>query len=152
MLKRNSLYFTSCFLILCQSWGCESPCVNASALAALVGYSDAESDTVIIRRFARASGFASPRDTVLLNRQHHHFNRRGDTLLILESTAAISSYFDYEFYLPVAQRVYRLNEIAEPQTSGRNHKTQCINPILSYRVNGQIVSGEDYYNIFYLRK
>ena len=128
------------------------PCGRASALVVLLSFTDMEADSVVIRRYHKGSGFSFLADTLLLRRGVSHFSRRGDTLLVLEAFSDIESAFDYEIDLPRAGRLFRLTEIYEPQTWDRHRKTYCINPIRSYRLDGQLVSGEEQYNRIYLRK
>ncbi|MGH2563910.1 MAG: hypothetical protein ACRDE5_05325, partial [Ginsengibacter sp.] len=68
---RGILFLTSVFI----SCG-RQPCYRADSLIALVSFTDTESDTVIFRRFVKATNFANLKDTFLLSNPNGNFQRR----------------------------------------------------------------------------
>ena len=136
-------------------YGCGYPCGKASSFIGLVSFTDAESDTIILRRFSKGTNFAALRDTFILARSNSNFERNNDTLLILHAIDAnndITSDFDYEVFLPKVGILYRLSEIMEELQSGRGKGAYCINPITAYRLNGQFFSGDRRYDFIFLKK
>jgi len=63
--------------------------------------------------------------------------------------------FDYEVYLPLAGKLFQLSNFTEQQTEMKAglslDKNVCINPIKSYTVNGQVISGATDYHLIYLK-
>jgi hypothetical protein len=145
--------FFPLFLLVSLLIGCrDTPCERASVIVGLVGFLDAEIDSVVIESYQKGTQFMTRVDSTLFLRTRDHFSRRGDTVLLLEPLSNLTSDFDYLLRLPKAISVYRLTEIIEQQTEGGNKKTACINPIKSFRVNGQLVDGNGLYNYMYLAK
>ncbi len=86
-----------------------------------------------------------------------NFQRQNDTLLILHSIDgyfSITSNYDYEIYLSKVNRLYTLSEITEDIKYGSKGGTKeyCINPIISYKLNGQLAGNYKSYGFIYLRK
>jgi hypothetical protein len=134
---------------------CGYPCGKASSFIGLISFTDAESDTIIFRRFSKGTNFAALRDTFILARVNGNFQRNNDTVLILHSidgNRSITSDFDYEVFLPKVSILYRLKEIKEELESGRGKGPYCINPITAYRLNGEFFSGDRRYDFIYLKK
>ena len=76
------------------------------------------------------------------------FQRLGDTLQMVaySSDAILESNFDYQISLPGAGKTFSITDIIEPQSYGKNKSIfngggpACINQIVSYTLNGQIVT------------
>jgi hypothetical protein len=93
-----------------------------------------------------------------LNSSYDRFN---DTLQIGNSFGGdngLKSKYDYEIYLPQTNRIFRISEINEEitHTSGGGlfsmDKRGCVNPVKSYKLNGQLISGEYNYYRFYIKR
>jgi len=133
----------------------KTPCINATLEFGLISFSDTESDSIILRRFEKGSNFRSLTDTFLLDIQ---FTRTNDTLNIAStrSIGLLTSRFDYEIYLPVAAKLFRVTSIVEEYREIKhafwnNVKVGCINEITSLTVdNANYLLPE--YNYFYLKK
>jgi hypothetical protein len=139
-------------LISCGS----QPCQMANSIPAFVSFSEAETDTVVVRRFSKASNFTTLKDTFLLASANAHFQRMNDTTLLLQMIDQyniITSTYDYEIFLPKANRLFKISDVVEKiQTvSAGLDKVACINPIVSYKINGQLISGT-LYGYVYLNK
>ena len=146
------LLISSVLLFACGTY----PCKKASSSFSLIGYTDAESDPIILRRFSKGSGFATLHDTLIINKGNSHFQRQTDTVHILHSIDSdhdITSTYDYEVFLPNASRTYRLTEVVEDIQQGKNRGTKehCLNPITSYKLNGQLLYNPNF-PFIYLRK
>ncbi|MEO8860731.1 MAG: hypothetical protein ABI358_04875 [Ginsengibacter sp.] len=129
----------------------------ASSSPALVSFSEAETDTVVVRRFSKATNFTTLKDTFLLTSANANFQRMNDTTLLLQNIDQyniITSPYDYEIFIPKANRLFKISEVVEKiqSVSGGLDKIVCINPIISYKINGQLITPTSYYGFVYLNK
>ena len=154
LLKNIVPFFITCCFLSCG----EYPCGKASSSLALISFTDAESDTVIIRRFSKSTNFGSLHDTLTLTRLHINFQRQNDTILVLapsdNGNNIITSDYDYEIFLPKVTRVFRLTEIIENVKYGHKtgQKIYCLNTLSSYKLNGQPATDGNGNNFIYLKK
>ena len=153
-------YFFLGLLIVITLFACkEYPCNKAISEISFIAFQRNETDTIIIRKFEKATNFNQLVDTFLLNQFNSSYNLSNDTFTVSSTYGndmGLLSKYDYEVYLPQINRDYKLTEITEDIQS-RNaglsmDKVGCINPIKSYKINGLLVSGEYNYYIFYLHK
>ncbi len=139
-------------------YSCQYPCGRASSSIGLISFTDTESDIIILRRFSKSTNFTDLQDTFTISRNNSNFQREHDTLLILhgmeDGNNDITSSYDYEIFLPKISRLYRLSDIVEDIKYGSKlgPKIYCINPIISYKLNGQPVDVVNYYSFIYLKK
>lgn len=133
------------------------PCGDASSFIGLINFSEAESDTIILRRFTKGTEFAALQDSVMITQSNANLQRQHDTVLVLfsfDGSQTITSDYDYEIFLPQTNRVYKLSDIREDKRFGSKagQKVYCINPITSYQLNGELIKMNPYYQPIYLRK
>ena len=128
----------------------EYQCSKADLRFGLIGFSNAEADTIVLRRFDKTGNFNSPIDTFLLT--NINFNRRSDTLemVAFPGTALMQSDYNYQVYFPGSATLIKVTEINEEQRSirlGLTDKIGCINFIISCKLNDQVtpVSNNDVY-------
>lgn len=148
-----------CFIpvILICSCG-EYPCGKADIPFALVGFSNAETDTIILKRFAKNNGilvdsfFFDESDPV-------RFSRKNDTLLMTAypSTVLLQTDFDYQVNFPGAGKLFTITDITEQQRYGKkrlfnNAQPFCGNSISSYAVNGVTTDLTGRQSIIYLSR
>jgi hypothetical protein len=157
MLKNNNASFG--FLLLCLLFAscARQPCLRANSAIALISFTNAESDTVILRRFTRSTDFVTLKDTFILSSVIGNFQMRNDTTFIfqyVDQYNAITSTYDYEVSIPKANKVFRISNVTEDIRSihAGLGKVNCINPIISYKLNGQLISGKNNYDFIYLTK
>ena len=129
----------------------------ANSIPALVSFSEAETDTVIVRRFSKATNFTRLKDTFLLASANANFQRMSDTTLLLQSidqNNIITSLYDYEIFIQKANRLFKISDVVEKMqtVSGGLDKVACINPIISYRIDGQLITPTSNYSYVYLNK
>jgi hypothetical protein len=139
----------SAILISCGEYQCS----KADLRFGLIGFSDAEADTIVLRRFDKTGNFNSPLDTFLLT--NISFNRRSDTLVMgaFPGTALLQSDHNYQIFFPQGNTLISVTEIAEEQRSIRRSftdKVGCVNFIQSCKLNGQLTPINS--NDLYLRK
>lgn len=127
----------------------EYQCTKADLRFGLIGFSDTEADTIILRRFDKTNA-TLPTDTFLLI--NIQFERRSDTLSMVafSSNALMQSDYNYEVFIPQAVSLIKVTEVNEEQRSiklGLMDKVGCVNFINTCKLNGQLnpVSSNDVY-------
>src|SRR5687767_11408720 len=118
-------------------------CIRANLYFGLIGFTESEVDTIILRRFDKKTNFSSQKDTLPF--VNVSFIRRNDTLLFsyFPESASLKSDFDYEIFFPEAGKIIRVSDITEIFSEQRcngplaREKVDCVNEISSYKLNGQ---------------
>ena len=133
------------------------PCGNASSFIGLVNFTEAESDTIIIRRFSKGTDFTALQDSMVITQFNANLQRQHDTMLVLfpfDGNEIITSDYDFEIFLPATNSHYKLTAITEDIRYGSKAgaKIYCINPITSYKLDGELIKVSRYYQPIYLRK
>lgn len=133
------------------------PCGEASSFIGLVNFTGAESDTIILRRFTKGTALAALQDSMMITQSNANLQRQHDTLLVLSSydgNQMIRSGYDFEIFLPGANCVYKLSDITQDIHYGNKagEKIYCINPITSYKLNGELIKMDPDYQPIYLSK
>ena len=138
---------------------CEYHCTTASPNIAFVAFPDDETDTIVVKRFAKGSNFSNIIDTRQIDKLNSSFQKINDTLTVWIAyglEVGFVSNYDYELTLPSTGRQFRISDIDEPQRTLKKGlfsttKEGCINSINSYRVNDQLTTGE-YIFTFYINR
>jgi hypothetical protein len=136
----------------------ESPCAKGDLGYRLIGFSDAESDTIILRRLPKNSLVI--KDSFVFNETNPiRFARFTDTLIMVAyaSDVLLKSDYDYQVFFPGAGRLFSVTDIKEEQSYTKSglfntSKVGCINPITSCKVDGQLINTITFPNTIYLRK
>jgi hypothetical protein len=126
---------------------CSYSCSNATSTITLIGFTSRETDTIIVRKFSKATNFATIIDIFLVNKTNSSYYQKNDTLEISASYKTdngLLSKYDYEIYVPYNNKLYQISEIKEDYKSINSgcKKVGCINSITSYKLNGQIIIGD----------
>jgi len=147
MFNVRTIIFVFLSVIMMQACS-DYPCTKADLQFGLVDFSDSESDTIIIRRFAKGN-LVTLKDTIAI--YNINFTRNNDTLKMVAfpGTALLQSDHDYEIFFPETGKLIRVTEISEEQRHLKKKgifsttKEGCMNQITSYMQDGQIkpVSG-----------
>jgi len=162
-------YFKKSILILGLPVFCNSllscnkdiPCDDAISTLHLISFPDIETDTIIVKRFSKATNFVTLIDTFFITNLNSSYDRFNDTLQIGNSFGGdngLKSKYDYEIYLPQTNGIFRISEINEEITHTRGgglfsmDKRGCVNPVKSYKLNGQLISGEYNYYRFCIKR
>ena len=117
----------------------------------LASFTSSDIDTIILRRFARASDFGVLIDTVVLNQANSNAYPNGDTtrVYISDTAVAMKANYDYEVFIPATNSTGKISNIVAPQ---KQHQVcmlcdcvqgPCFNPVTSFTLNGHLVS-DDY--------
>lgn len=157
---RNTYFicFISLLTIIISACG-EYPCAKTALRYSLIGFTDAETDTIILRRFTKNT--SSLKDTFFFDEGNPlRFSRSNDTLRMaaISSTALLESSYDYQLFFPEGRKLFAITEIQEEQLYQKNttifntKKAGCINKITSARLNGQLINFTGYTEPVYLRR
>jgi len=155
-MKKAIITFLPIFLIIFISCK-ECPCTPAELRFDLIGFSNTEADTFIIREFEPNGNFSIKKATFLIS--NPAFARFNDTLRIVAvpGTSLLKSQFDYEIFFPGSNSLFRITEINE-QRSTQNcggifstDKVGCYNTIKSLKINGTVIDPWPF-NSFYIHK
>ena len=143
-------------IIVLSITSCEKQCINANLRFGLVGFSDTEADTIILRRFTKNDPL-NPQDTFILTQIL--FYRQNDTLDIagIPGEYYLESKYNYEIFLPAVGELFTVSDILENKetmTKGLFNCTKeaCVNTITGYTVNGQFSNSILYQEFIYLKK
>lgn len=157
MLKSLAIisFFSGLVLIGCSS---EYECTRADIYFSLVGFTDNEAKSVILRRMTKGS-------SQIIDTFHYkdpyslQFSRINDTLKLrtIPLSAILESDYDYQFYIPASNSVYTVTEINESKNSIRKSifrptKEGCINNVNSYKLNGVTITNTEFTTVIYLKK
>jgi hypothetical protein len=144
------------FILLCIA-SCDVPCSKAEIQFGLIGFSDAESDTIILHRFSK--GTTTAVDSFSLNKQVLQFYRQGDTLQFssFSSNYLLTSNYDYQFYFPALARTILLSNLYEDQSSQTKTafnctKELCVNRITRYQLDTVEYNIPEESNTIFLKK
>ena len=126
-------------------YGCEQDCFPAEGRLVLVGFSETERNTILLKSYPRNTGFQKWSDSLFINGSNCNCYVRADTFEIspfINNLPGIRSQFDYEVVLPVTGKTYRIASIREKQEKDRLgffSKRGCLNSFESYTLNTIIV-------------
>ena len=157
---RNTCFicFITFLAVIISACG-EYPCAKTELRYSLIGFTDAESGTIILRRFTKNTSLL--KDTFFFDEGNPlRFSRINDTLRMaaISSTALLESSYDYQLFFPQAGKLFAITEIQEEQLYQKNtnifntKKVGCINKIISARLNGQLINFTGYTEPVYLRR
>ncbi len=151
MLHKKGFRFALISLvILTYSCGRDEPCSEASAcILRYISFPDAQTDSIVIRKFSNDSAFDILVDSVIITKNNSSYQKSNDTLDIINSATGgdytLNIDYDYEIYLPNANKLFKISNITQQQTYFRAvpyYKRECVNPIKSYLLNGQLTNGD----------
>ena len=154
-MRNHFTYIIFILLISSFLFSCKNcPCIKAQLKFDLIGFSDAEADTIILRRFDINGNFNMPKDSFVLD--NNRYARFNDTLKLVafSGNALLESDFNYELFLPAAGslvRITEINEVKSFQNCGgifATDKVACVNEIKSCKVNGLTVPIYHFNNLY----
>lgn len=128
-------------ILLFTFFSCTYPCAPSNGLKIqLVGFTQKESDIIILKKYEKGKGFAIQIDSLVIDSNVTRYELSNDTLKIAysTSTARLLSKFDYLVHIPSTNSVFYITEMNEPQQEGRKsrYKVMCGNAIQSCKING----------------
>ena len=150
------ILFLTLILVLSVS-SCEKHCIKTKLRFGLVGFSDSEVDTIILRRFNKIGSSFFLRDTFLF--KQIQFTRSNDTLDMagIPIDSYLESNYKYEIIFPEPGTLLNISDILEDKqtmTKGIFNCTKeaCVNSITGYTVNGQFSNSIIDLDLIYLKK
>ncbi len=154
MFKLTISAFIACVILS----SCGKPhCGKPTFTLGLIAFSDAESDTIIVRRFDKGTNFSAQHDSLFIDTLDTHFQKYSDTALVKYQTAEglglLTNDYDYQIFLPGPTSVFRLTDITYTTFyQGSGEKVSCLTKIESYKINGQLKTPSDEYNFIFIDK
>jgi hypothetical protein len=144
-------------LVVSSSCRKKEPCIDGTPILNFVSFSDTQTESIILRKYSKGSDFNSLVDSTEWTKTNSTYEKSGDTLRILNLMGgdyALDIDFDYEVYMPFANKLFKINNIVIEQSemnAGLKYfdRNYCLNPIKSYTLNGQVINTAAY--IFYLK-
>ena len=130
-------------------------CIDENISPNFINYDSLETDTIIIRKYAKNTNFTALIDTAFFDdKSSFRIKLHDDTLSFPYHVGnfSISVNYDWIFFLPSINRAIRISDIVSEKTSMPcgTGKVQCVNPIESLNIYGLISNAEDYN--FYISK
>lgn len=123
-------------------------CSEASFTLGLVAFEEAESDTIILRRFDKGTNFSTQHDSIFIDILTTPFQKYSDTTIVKyetpEGLRLLTVEYDYEIVLPESNNIFRLTDIKYTkhyQASGE--KVMCYSKLDSYKIDGQLKNPSD---------
>lgn len=159
-MKHKSLFLIPALALSFFSSCKKCPCGPAEGLLpAFIGYTEAQTDTLILRRYANSGNFNQLMDTLLINEPLLNFKRSNDTLAPTYNSISIPMIEgnDYEIVVPAINKTYRISGIVETKNTMTCNsifsmdKTYCVNPMDEYIINGEKTKAIPYGRFIYLR-
>jgi hypothetical protein len=139
-------------IVLFSLLSCEVACSKAELQFGLIGFSDTESDTIILRRFTKNGGGSTLIDTFLLAGIRYRRNQDSLTMVAFPGNAVLTSNYDYDIFFPGPGKLIRITDMNEEQLYMKPRgKVGCVNRISSYKLNGQLINNITF-NITYFTK
>jgi len=139
---------TVVFLFVISSCSKTCYCTSATLYPAYVSFDSTETDTIILRRYDRNSRFTRLLDTATITAQNAEFQFSQDTVTIRSAAEArtLRSFYDFVLYLPALNRsdsLHGIFEARDTQEGSSDLECNCINRILSYRLNSDTLQVAD---------
>jgi len=153
-MRRFLIPFLTVLICLCS---CTStPCFTGSFHFGLKGFTQAEADTILVRRYFPGSNFAGVADSFLLT---PGFRVQQDTLEITSISmpeSFLSAGYDYQFYFPAIDKTIRLTGITEENREIKhsifnNVKVGCENTITGMKADGISLTPAGFNNFYFSR-
>ena len=132
-----------CAFILIFS-ACQYDCGVSGLSLIFVGYSNADVDTIVLRKFTGGQRFANLLDTVLITNDHVKFTygQLNDTtgvfpLYYRDNERPIPG-FDWEVYIPSQNRTIKISNIVVDESKVPSKSRPC--PIVSFMQDSNLIS------------
>lgn len=135
------------FIIAASSCGKTCYCTSQELGLNYTGFSQSETENILMYRFRKGSNFQGG-DTSFLNARTAQFVRRQDTLTITmqEEKTRLRSFYDYILYLPSVNRrdtIVNIHELFDQEEGSSSLECNCVNRIRSYQLNGDTLLTSD---------
>lgn len=152
----NDFMFKTCMFIIVVLLtaivaGCGTEqCINGPVNLSFVSFPATATDTIVLKQYFKNATFDSLLQSTTFTKATGSYNQAGDTLSV--GQAYLDANYDYTIFLPAVNRLLKISHITVEQREVHlgfsTYKTECLNPIKSYTLNGQVISTNSY--ILYL--
>jgi len=139
---RPLLFFA---IIVCTAFSSctKGKCRKASFSLTAIGFKEAETDTIILRRFEKSTNFSLLHDSLFLDKTNTTFSFFSDTTHVSyrmpDGSGLLSDDFDYQVILPQPNSFFRLTDINYQNLyMGSGEKVVCVNMLTSYKMDGLV--------------
>jgi hypothetical protein len=158
-VSKQTKYCFIAIAMLISFYSCRTyTCSEANGLRiSTISLTKNDRDTIILRKFTKASAFTKLVDTLLIDSTKVVYEMSNDTANIVANTGDVllKSKYDYEIYIPGISKLVKITEINEPQQEIKRgfSKVGCVNTIQSYQQDGQTLTLNQYdYDKVYIHK
>lgn len=140
-------------IIFFASCGKKYQCPKENLIPAYIGYTDAEIDTIILRRFKIGSKFSEKIDSTILSPfsipGSALFHRQGDTVIVYANDLKnrINGEYEWQIFNPFDQKQVFISDmkfqIKEGHSGGlfaMDNFSPCVSPLLSYKRNDTLIT------------
>jgi hypothetical protein len=138
------------FLLVVLLSGCSTQfdCEDTPVAAIFVGYSKADIDTLVLRKFQAGNNFQQLLDTLIVtNGNNTYYQIPGDTITVVSSRWVKVGY-DWQLYIPAKNKTILLTDIVSEKETGKcgrmpvSNKKDCIcyNKVFSMKMDGQAIN------------
>lgn len=126
--------------------GCRTcNCVDGEISFHFSGYSTAELQNIVVKKYALGSNFGQRTDSIHFSDAiDYRLEQRSDVIYLnpKDSRLNLRKDGDYQIELPAANRTYRITDIRMRQVRDQcGGKSICINPVESIRIDGTLLEG-----------
>ena len=110
MLPRFNRQFAviACALIISSCTRNQS-CIDPELVLNFVSFTNAETDSIVLRKYVKNVGFTSLVDSTIISRSNSLYQQSNDTLHIFTSVGGdypVDIQFDYEVYMPAGNKLF----------------------------------------------
>lgn len=152
LIPVNCLIAAICTFCSCTS----TPCASGSFHFGLIGFTQAEADSILVRRYFPGSNFANMADSFMLQ---PGLRAQQDTLEITSLTIPanfLSAGYDYQLVFPAISKTIRLTGITEENREIKhsifsNVKVGCENTITGMKADGVSLTPAGFNNFYFSR-
>ena len=138
-----------CLLILISSCNSEYNCSNNTLKLTFIGYSKADVDTLIVKKYAANTNFQELQDSMVITRDTSGIAQSNDTISfgVNAPNNIIQFGSDWQVSIPSTNKTISISNIVSPQQQGKCStgyfdKVACVcyNSIQSLVQDGQTIS------------
>ena len=138
-----------CLLIIISSCNREYNCSNDTLKLTFIGYTKADVDTLVVKKYAANTNFQQLQDSMVITRDTSGIDQSNDTVSFGVNTPNNIIQFgsDWRVLIPSTNKTIAISNIVSPQqqgkcTTGYFDKVACVcyNSIQSLAQDGQTIS------------
>jgi hypothetical protein len=149
---KSKLAFLSLIVLLAMC-SREIDCFKADLHFGLIGFSDTESDTIILKRFTKNANNPVMVDSFPLSPIRYQRNQDTLNMVAYPGELDLDMDYNYELSFPGTTKVIRITDITEEQLHmKKNGDVGCGNRVTSYKLDGQVITNIPSFNMTYFTR